>query len=144
MRNPGLDLLRLVAIVLVLGRHMGACPEAESPLLHRVSTVWITGGWVGVELCFVLSGFLVSGLLFREYRGTAALDAKRFLVRRGFKIYPPFLILIGLTVLMHLASRPRGLVRHTLAEVFFVQNYFEGLWNHTWSLAIEEHFYLSL
>jgi peptidoglycan/LPS O-acetylase OafA/YrhL len=67
MRNLGLDLLRLLAVVLVLGRHLNL-PKNPSPLL----IAWNRGGWVGVDLFFVLSGFLISGLLFTD---TAALGS---------------------------------------------------------------------
>ena len=90
MRNFGLDSLRFVAVFLVIGRHMKVCPQNSSPFFHNISTVWHTGGWVGVDLLFVLSGFLISSLLFREAQAYAKIDIKTFLIRRGFKIYPAF------------------------------------------------------
>jgi peptidoglycan/LPS O-acetylase OafA/YrhL len=59
-RNVGLDLLRFVAIALVLGGHVVIPKEVRSPVFEA----WNRGGWIGVDLFFVLSGFLVSGLLF--------------------------------------------------------------------------------
>lgn len=53
---------------------------------------------MGVDLFFVLSGFLVSGLLFTEYRSRGHLGVGRFYIRRGWKIYPPFIALIAATV----------------------------------------------
>lgn len=55
MRNLGLDITRFVAIVLVLGRHLGAPPRPMSAV-----DIWKTGGWIGVDLFFVLSGFLIA------------------------------------------------------------------------------------
>jgi peptidoglycan/LPS O-acetylase OafA/YrhL len=132
VRNSTLDVLRAVAILLVFGRH-----SEGMPFLGRF-------GWAGVDLFFVLSGFLVSGLLFREYRERGAVDPARFLIRRGFKIYPQFYFLIALTVGgMLLAGLPvHG--KPFAAEVAFFQNYTPGLWDHTWSLAVEEHFYILL
>jgi len=99
---------------------------------------------VGVDLFFVLSGFLVSGLLFREQEKFAKLDLKRFLIRRGFKIYPPFWLMIVFTCLFNWWNQQTLPVSAVFSEFLFVQNYLPGLWNHTWSLAVEEHFYLLL
>src|SRR5688572_16524528 len=71
-----IDFLRGVAILLVLLRH------------KYVFQFTYTMGWIGVDLFFTLSGFLVSGLLFKEYLKFGDIQPKRFLIRRGFKIYP--------------------------------------------------------
>jgi peptidoglycan/LPS O-acetylase OafA/YrhL len=139
-RDVWLDALRGVAVLLVLGRHFELPPDA-GPLL----TAWQRGGWVGVDLFFVLSGFLVSGVLFREYRRRRALSLPRFLARRGLRIYPAFGVLLLCTwLLAPIFHTPRTSGRRFLAELLFVQNYAAGVWNHTWSLAVEEHFYLAL
>ena len=103
-------------------------------------------GWVGVDLFFVLSGFLVSGLLFSDYQQLGRIRVNRFYIRRGLKIWPAFCVLIATGLLIDLASEPLFLIskRRVLSELVFMQSYFPGLWNHTWSLAVEEHFYLSL
>src|SRR5204863_7752623 len=97
-----LDLLRCLAIVLVLGRHMVPCPSHTNAWLGRLTSIWQRGGWIGVDLFFVLSGFLVSGLLFREYQRHGSVDVVRFLIRRGFKIYPGFWVLLGATVALRI------------------------------------------
>jgi peptidoglycan/LPS O-acetylase OafA/YrhL len=114
-------------------------------LLTLTSTL-VRGGWIGVDLFFVLSGYLVSGLLFEEHKRVGHVSAGRFLARRGFKIYPPFYFLVVCSVLLATLVIPHGQVRraHLWAELLFVQNYFPGLWSHTWSLGVEEHFYLLL
>lgn len=139
MRNLGLDLLRFAAVVLVLGRHLHL-PLEVSPAL----TVWKRGGWIGVDLFFVLSGFLVSSLLFKEHIRSGTIDIGRFLVRRGFKIYPAFWCMLTFTlVICNLQGTPPE--RQALVgELLFLQNYVGGIWPHTWSLAVEEHFYLGL
>src|SRR5581483_5569531 len=133
-------MLRGVAVLLVLGRHLNPptnCPEwLQIPL-----GLWQRGGWVGVDLFFVLSGFLVSGLLFQDYRQHGRLHIGRFYVRRGLKIYPGFYALLAVTAGMICCFLRRPLpVQRLLAEAVFLQNYlgFEWgtLWNHTWSLAI--------
>lgn len=143
-RSKTIDILRAIAVIAVLGRHMEICPPEVSRLLHHSTAIWQQGGWVGVDLFFVLSGFLISGLLFREHRHYATISFPNFFVRRGLKIYPPFLVLIAITVAMKLALGG-GIVWGQLArELLFLQNYGQGLWYHTWSLAVEEHFYLLL
>jgi len=112
---------------------------------------WHSLGWSGVDLFFVLSGFLVSGLLFREQIKRGSVRVGRFLIRRGFKIYPAFYCLLLATViadLVGLATRGHRMSAMSpigyLFEALFLQNYGPYIWLHTWSLAVEEHFYLSL
>lgn len=143
-RLAGLDLLRFLAVVLVLGRHMEAAPATWPAPLRMPLDIWRQGGWVGVDLFFVLSGFLVSGLLFSDYRARGVLGIGRFYMRRAWKIYPPFFVLIAVTAVLTLAWGRRIEPGRLLAEVFFVQSYLAGMWNHTWSLAVEEHFYILL
>ena len=81
-RLPELDVLRGIAIALVLVRHLPS--ERPSDWLWFRGVEWLsTGGWVGVDLFFVLSGFLISGLLFVEYRRCGTINVGRFLWRRG-------------------------------------------------------------
>ena len=135
MRNKRLDILRCIAVLLVIFTHGGGA--IWPGLAHR--------GWVGVDLFFVLSGFLISGLLFSEYKTRGSISFKRFFVRRGLKIYPAFYLYLFLTCLISaIVFKTVGPVAHVLSEVFFVQNYCHGVWDHTWSLAVEEHFYILL
>jgi peptidoglycan/LPS O-acetylase OafA/YrhL len=140
-----LDILRIIAVFLVLGRHADGFPVDEyGRLVSFLTDTWARCGWIGVDLFFVLSGFLVSGILFREYIDREAIDFKRFLIRRGFKIYPAFYTLILITIIGAIGQN-LTLDRHRVwSELLFVQNYFPALWTHTWSLAVEEHFYLLL
>lgn len=139
MRLVSIDFLRGLAVSLVLFRHFG--------IIDWLSDI----GWSGVDLFFVLSGFLVSGILFSEYTKSGTIKPMRFLIRRGLKIYPLFYLFILLTTVKSLAVYLLSLegnknfsLSGLLSELFFVQNYFDGLWAHTWSLAVEEHFYLLL
>jgi peptidoglycan/LPS O-acetylase OafA/YrhL len=107
--------------------------------------IWQRGGWIGVDLFFVLSGFLISGLLFGEYVKRKRIHVGLFLVRRGFKIYPAFWCLLAVAVFVTRLvgggwPEPMAMVR----ELLFVQNYWPGLLDHSWSLAVEEHFYILL
>ena len=94
-------------------------------------------GWIGVDLFFVLSGFLISGLLFSEYKATGAISFSRFFIRRAFKIYPAyyFFLLLLLPFTFHHIK---------VADATFMQSYLPAFWGHGWSLAIEEHFYIAL
>ncbi len=102
------------------------------------------GGWAGVDLFFVLSGFLVSGLLFDEHIATGAINLKRFFIRRGFKIIPAFYVLVLVSVAYDLFLVHRVSASHLIHDVLFLQSYREGAWGHAWTLSVEVHFYLLL
>lgn len=128
-----LDFLRGIAIVLVLMRH------------QQLFDFTTKMGWIGVDLFFVLSGFLVSGLLFREYIKFGNIKPGLFLIRRGFKIYPIYYLSYFLYLVPKIIKHQfewKGL----LSDLFFIQNYVYG-WGYayfpSWSLAVEEHFYFS-
>ena len=132
-----LDVFRGFAILLVMFRHHEAFPY-----LNKI-------GWMGVSLFFVLSGYLISCLLFKELCINGKINIKLFYIRRGFKIYPGFYFFIistAITLLFlflitgHKADRLS--FNSLIVECFFLQNYFHGFWYHTWSIAVEEHFYL--
>jgi peptidoglycan/LPS O-acetylase OafA/YrhL len=139
-RLPALDMLRGVAILLVLGRHAPELPAGTIAPIKFVFDNWHRGGWIGVDLFFVLSGFLVSGLIFREIQQRGSYSPGRFLLRRALRIYPPFYFLLALTPLMF----PRLPLLAYVPEALYFQNYIGGIWGHTWSLAVEEQFYLLL
>lgn len=133
MRNKRLDILRCVAVVTVILHHSG-----DSTFFTRV-------GWIGVDLFFVLSGFLISGLLFSEYKRRHAISFKRFFIRRALKIYPAFYTFLFVTgVAGEIVFRTHATVARYLHEIAFVMNYESGVWDHTWTLAVEEHFYVFL
>ncbi|MFM2265063.1 MAG: hypothetical protein RLZ77_481 [Bacteroidota bacterium] len=133
-RIQKLDFLRGIAIILVLFRH-----QLLTPMLQ-------TMGWIGVDLFFVLSGFLVSGLLFQEYQKFGSVSPGLFLIRRGFKIYPLYYLTLVAYLLPKLYFHKFDFQK-TLYDCLFVQNYFLG-WGYaypaSWSLAVEEHFYIFL
>jgi peptidoglycan/LPS O-acetylase OafA/YrhL len=132
MRNKRLDVLRGVAIVLVL-------------LFHgNIRSHLSNAGWVGVDLFFVLSGFLISGLLFAEYKRRGSISFKRFLIRRGLKIYPSYYLFLLVALLARIPFRRVPSPLSYVSQILYVQNYGPIIWNHTWSLAVEEHFYILL
>jgi len=139
MRHIGMDILRLLAILLVIGRHLDL-PEDSTGFLKY----WQTGGWIGVDLFFVLSGYLVSSLLFREWHESNAINIRRFLMRRAWRILPAFWLCVSVSLIVQLWLGTPPKARELIGEAFFLQNYLGGIWPHTWSLAVEAHFYLAL
>ena len=136
-RNQSLDVLRCIAVLLVLGVHVP---------YYRA---WAHVGWAGVDLFFVLSGFLISGLLFRDYQAHGSIDWKRFLIRRGFKIYPSYYVALCASGIFLSFIGHQGHLRLKLfANAVFVGNYWtpalSGPFGHLWSIAVEEHFYVLL
>ena len=82
----------------MLGRHF------------RHYTLWTKVGWIGVDLFFVLSGFLISGLLFTEYQRHGSIDFWRFILRRGLKIWPAYYLLLAVTAVFSLlVCRAQGI-----------------------------------
>lgn len=143
-RSLELDVLRGIAILLVLLHHPQLSPTLLSGGLQPVALALWRFAWSGVDLFFVLSGFLVGGLLLDELSRTGTLDARRFLVRRAFKIWPSYLVLVAwIYVSESQAGWSHGL-RATLPNLLHVQNYLGTPRMQTWSLAVEEHFYLVL
>ncbi|HTY88454.1 MAG TPA: acyltransferase [Candidatus Acidoferrum sp.] len=149
-RLVGLDVLRFAAASIVLVGHTNNFGNTgkvffETPgLIGKTLLVLAGGGWVAVDVFFVLSGFLVSGLLFREAAQTGTLSISRFLIRRGFKIYPAFWVMIAFSIAMILRRGGSVSLLNLCGELFYFQNYGPSLQFHTWSLAVEEHFYFLL
>ena len=138
-RSIELDFLRGIAILLVMGVHF------KAPVTGVVALDWISEtlervGGVGVNLFFTLSGFLVGGLLLKEYKNTHSINGWKFLGRRAFKIWPPFYALI----LFHTVVGHHDRSDFFWQNFFQVQNYFGSSIKQTWSLAVEEHFYIFL
>ncbi len=97
-------------------------------------------GREGVNLFFTLSGFLVGGLLLRQYAESGRVDARRFIIRRIFKIWPAYYVLI----LFHVFAGRHPTSTFLIQNLTHLQNYLGSSIAQTWSLAVEEHFYLFL
>lgn len=141
VRNKNIDALRGVAILMVLLTHTMVFRKPQWDFyLTR-------GGWAGVDLFFVLSGFLISGLLFSEFQKSGSIRFKRFAFRRAWKIYPSLYAIITLILalrLYHGTLSLREIFTPFIHDVLFIQNYATGTYGHFWSLAVEEHFYVLL
>ncbi len=134
-REIELDFVRGIAILLVLDYH-GPAHWLSEPLQFIGMSHF---GWVGVDIFFVLSGFLVGGLLIKEWQVRGRVDSRRFLIRRAFKIWPPYYVYLVLILLLR---------KHPFSTIWGnflnIQNYTGSSVPHLWSLAVEEHFYFLL
>jgi peptidoglycan/LPS O-acetylase OafA/YrhL len=131
-----LDFIRGLAIFMVMSIHSGY--QGSDSLSRLYVDIYSHIGWMGVDLFFVLSGFLVGGLLIRELIQTGDLRIKRFLLRRMFKIWPAYYCYIFFQICL----RRHPLSSFLWQNVLNIQNYTGTSLEHTWSLAVEEHFYL--
>ncbi|HET7544018.1 MAG TPA: acyltransferase [Polyangiaceae bacterium] len=140
-----LNILRGVAILLVLGVHSPG-HRGESGRLRPLDGLIHQFGWTGVDLFFVLSGFLIGRLLFAEVQRTQQLDIRRFLLRRMFKIWPGYyLFLLYVVVRMCFASGSLSEAARAWWPAFAnIQNFIAVPRDQLWSLAVEEQFYLAL
>ncbi len=142
---PGMDGLRAVAVLGVVLYHLGA--------------PWLPGGFLGVDVFFVLSGFLITTLVVEEVERTGRVSLPDFYLRRARRLLPALILLLAVVSLLALVAFPeeRGeLRRDVVAALLYVSNwsyvladqsYFEAvgrppLLQHLWSLAVEEQFYL--
>src|SRR5271156_418327 len=142
-RLPGLDGIRAISITLVIAHHCFAAPGTPSLGLFDI---FAREGAFGVDMFFVLSGFIITTLLLQEEIKSGSFSVSRFYLRRAIRILPPALFYL---LVVHLLSFWK-LTEVSLADVaraaFFIRNYVNGPWStgHFWSLAIEEQFYLVL
>ncbi len=138
--NPALDGVRALAVLCVLVFHMDALP----------------GGYLGVDVFFVLSGFLITGGLLAERDRTGAMSLTRFYLRRAYRLLPAFWLLVavatGWVVVLGIgtAGERREFLDSLASSTLYLNNYFQvvkqstgaGWLGHTWSLSLEEQFYL--
>lgn len=138
-REVSLDFVRGIAIFLACGSHFNAGTwRGENWLTDVLLFPGRAIGATGVDLFFVLSGYLVGGLMLREWATTGTFDGRRFLIRRAFKIWP----VLYLFILLQLLANLRPWETYFFQVLFHVQNYLRTPLRHLWSLAVEEHFYL--
>mgnify|MGYP003340065883 FL=1 len=141
---PGLDGLRAIAVVAVM--------------LYHANHTWLRGGFLGVEVFFVISGYLITMLLVGEFERTGGVNLREFWLRRARRLLPAVLLLMALLVVYITAFYPA--VREStrgdfVGGLFYVSNWYQILvgqgyasseafvpLRHLWSLAVEEQFYV--
>lgn len=136
VHRPELDGIRGLAILLVIAQH-----------INLPSTV--LAGMVGVNLFFALSGYLITGILLAEIRSTGKVDIKRFYERRIRRLVPALVaVVIATGALMAAQGKlveylgPAGVSLFYVSDIAKAAGYDLGYVGHTWSLAMEEQFYL--
>ena len=139
-RLPGLDLLRAVAIGWVMLYHASLydlVPGGNWP---------VDFGWMGVDLFFVLSGFLIASQLLRPWAAGERPDYGRFFLRRAFRTLPAYAVVLAVYALVP-AARDRDHMQPLWTFLTFTQNFTIHIapaqaFSHAWSLCVEEQFYL--
>jgi peptidoglycan/LPS O-acetylase OafA/YrhL len=136
-RNSHLDLLRATAIIMVVFYHLIQMSPVPLPGLMRFANA----GQYGVDLFFVLSGWLIGNLYWKEFVKFGDVQLVRFWSRRWLRTIPPYLVALSLAWLAVFSQRGEAFDWGYLA---FVQNYYHSIpfFLVSWSLCIEEHFYL--
>ena len=141
MRLPGLDLLRALAIAWVMLFHSfvvgGLGPDWS----------WLSRyGWMGVDLFFVLSGFLIGSQVFAPLAVGEPLDLRGFYLRRAFRILPAFIVVLALYACWPAFREAPGLEPAWMFLSFTLNLLIDyssnAAFSHAWSLCVEEHFYL--
>ncbi len=134
-RVSSLDFLRSLAILMVLLAHTVLAYGAPRHL------AFLQMGGTGVDLFFVLSGWLLGRHLLKEAQATGGINLKRFWCRRWLRTLPAYLAVLAVTMIQFRLSNPQASL--PLQYLFFGQNYLEMPFLHvSWSLCVEEHFYL--
>lgn len=142
-RLPGLDLIRAIAVVWVMLFHsfvVGGLGEDWS---------WLSRyGWMGVDLFFVLSGFLIGEPLFRQIRDKGRIDFREFWIKRAFRILPAYWVMLALYFALPILRESDGIESAwkflTFTLNFNIDYGARSTFSHAWSLCVEEHFYLVL
>jgi peptidoglycan/LPS O-acetylase OafA/YrhL len=138
-RNDHIDLLRAAAILMVIGFHLIQMSPVPLPRLMHLARA----GAYGVDVFFVLSGWLIGGLYWKEQLRFGNVGLLRFWMRRWLRTIPPYLVALALSWIAVSIERREAF---DWGYLIFIQNYYNRIpfFLVSWSLCIEEHFYLFL
>jgi peptidoglycan/LPS O-acetylase OafA/YrhL len=139
-RQPGLDLLRALAIIIVVIYHAGIMGFPMPGRVHRF-------GWIGVDLFFVLSGYLIGGQLLAPLARDQSINLGRFFARRALRIMPAYFVVLAIYFLLPSWREYPDMAQPLWKFLLSVQNialHGGTAFSHAWSLAVEDQFYLAL
>lgn len=142
-----IDGIRAIAVLWVIIFHAwlfqyNFFPNESDYIINNSIFTWISKGDLGVDLFFVISGFLIGTILFKEFNRTNTINFKRFYKRRFLRLMPVYIfsMILGVYFLQDHAAGNWG---KAWANLLYVNNYVRGSYmGWTWSLAIEEQFYI--
>ena len=143
---PSLDGLRAVSVLLVIAGH-ASMYGPDTPRWRLFSLLFLNAE-IGVAWFFVISGFLITILLMREYDRSGRVSLKNFYIRRAFRILPPFYALVLFVLALKYGAGLAIPGQRIWSAATFTYNIIKhpawgGWWlGHTWSLSVEEQFYL--
>src|SRR5437588_10573324 len=139
-RQPGLDLLRAFAIIVVVVYHAALFGFKLPGRVDRF-------GWIGVDLFFVLSGYLIGGQLLAPLAGGRRIKLGRFFARRALRIMPAYFVVLAIYFLLPSWREYSEMSQPLWKFLLSVQNialHGGTAFSHAWSLAVEDQFYLAL
>jgi peptidoglycan/LPS O-acetylase OafA/YrhL len=139
-RQPGLDLLRALAIIVVVIYHAALFGFKLPGRIDRF-------GWIGVDLFFVLSGYLIGGQLLAPLARGHTINLGRFLARRALRIMPAYFVVLAIYFLLPSWREYPDMSQPLWKFLLSVQNialHGGTAFSHAWSLAVEDQFYLAL
>jgi len=140
---PSLDGLRACSVSIVIISHFWAYLPGEENRFPFVQLSWL--GKSGVDIFFVISGFLITGLLVKEWNANSKISLRRFYFRRFFRIFPPFYVFLGVMAILCAAGIVPIKASGFVSSTTYTSNYWGApnwILSHTWSLSLEEQFYL--
>ena len=139
-RQPGLDLLRALAIILVVVYHAALFGFKLPGRVDRF-------GWIGVDLFFVLSGYLIGGQLLASLARDQRIKLGRFFTRRALRIVPAYFVVLAIYFLLPAWREYPEMSQPLWKFLLSVQNialHGGTAFSHAWSLAVEDQFYVAL
>ncbi|MBA9941158.1 acyltransferase, partial [Ralstonia insidiosa] len=140
---PGLDGLRAIAVIGII--------------IYHLNTKWLSGGFLGVDTFFVISGYLITSLLLSEYYRNNSINLVNFWLRRFKRLIPAMMFVVTVVLIYTLLFKPELIIsiKHDAIAALYVSNWWYIIQDvdyfnqfavaplkHLWSLAIEEQFYL--